>query len=270
MLPLIIKLQTGYTIDYNHPGEDRCPNCGGKVYHIDEDDYIVFCTAMTCAWRDRTFYPKGDIESKNNMWWSLVFRETKWNLLSNASWSGTRVAGDSIKYTDGRFGCSKERIANLGTEEKNPDIIIIYLGINDFLSCRTLGDWHEKHGTLEYGETIDTFSEGYALMLKGIKEQYPDAEVMCCTLFPSIGQYVLPTNYTNLEGTSLAAYNYVIKEVANYYKYDVINLYDCGINVGTMQQYTIEGLTHPNVAGMKKIRAKMISELDKIYIRKYK
>lgn len=59
MLPLIIKMQTGYTIDYNHPGEDRCPNCGGKVYHINEDDYIVFCTAMTCSWRDRTFYPKG-------------------------------------------------------------------------------------------------------------------------------------------------------------------------------------------------------------------
>ena len=59
MIPLFIKMQTGYTIDYNHPGEDRCPNCGGKVYHVNEDDYIVFCTAMTCSWRDRTFYPKG-------------------------------------------------------------------------------------------------------------------------------------------------------------------------------------------------------------------
>ena len=59
MLPFVIKLRTGYTIDYNHPGEDRCPRCGGKVYHINEDNYIVVCTAMTCSWHDRTFYPKG-------------------------------------------------------------------------------------------------------------------------------------------------------------------------------------------------------------------
>lgn len=59
MLPLIIKLGTGYTIDSNYPGEDRCPNCGGHVYHVVEDDYIVFCTPLACSWQDRTYYPKG-------------------------------------------------------------------------------------------------------------------------------------------------------------------------------------------------------------------
>lgn len=59
MLPIIIKIKTGYSIDYNYEGEDRCPCCGGRVYHIMEDGHIVFCTALGCQWRDRTFYPKG-------------------------------------------------------------------------------------------------------------------------------------------------------------------------------------------------------------------
>lgn len=59
MLPFMINIKTGYSIDYNHEGEDRCPCCSGKVYHVNEDDYIVFCTALGCQWRDRTFYPKG-------------------------------------------------------------------------------------------------------------------------------------------------------------------------------------------------------------------
>ena len=69
MLPLIIKMQTGYSIDYKYPGEERCPNCGGRVYHINEDDYIVFCTSPLCSWRDRTHYPKGvsyyEIQKRN-------------------------------------------------------------------------------------------------------------------------------------------------------------------------------------------------------------
>lgn len=35
------------------------PNCNGRVYHINEDDYIVYCTSIGCQWHDRSCYPKG-------------------------------------------------------------------------------------------------------------------------------------------------------------------------------------------------------------------
>lgn len=55
-----IKQISGYTIDRRYQGEDPCPRCGKmSVYHVMEDDYIVFCIEPGCSFRDRTFVPKG-------------------------------------------------------------------------------------------------------------------------------------------------------------------------------------------------------------------
>lgn len=69
MLESIIKLKTGYTIDRRYRGEDPCPLCGElSVYHVLEDDYIVFCVERGCSFNDKTFYPKGQsyYEAKRN------------------------------------------------------------------------------------------------------------------------------------------------------------------------------------------------------------
>lgn len=60
MLPIIIKKIYGFSIDYRFP-EGPCPRCGGEVYHIYDDDYVVFCTAPFCKWHDRTFYSKWEL-----------------------------------------------------------------------------------------------------------------------------------------------------------------------------------------------------------------
>ncbi len=73
MLPGIIKLSTGYTIDRRYRGEDPCPRCGAKsVYHIMEDDYTVFCTSIGCSFRDKTFYPKG------HSYYAIQRKELRW------------------------------------------------------------------------------------------------------------------------------------------------------------------------------------------------
>lgn len=58
MWPFVFKRKTGYSIDRRFPEKERCPKCGGKVYHIKEDDHTVFCTAMLCDWTSKTIYPK--------------------------------------------------------------------------------------------------------------------------------------------------------------------------------------------------------------------
>ena len=60
MLPFMIKIESGYTIDYRHKEAYRCPRCGGSVSHVKEDAYMVFCTAIGCNWwsigRTKTLY----------------------------------------------------------------------------------------------------------------------------------------------------------------------------------------------------------------------
>ncbi len=58
MLAFLFKRKTGYSIDRRYPKNEKCPICGGKVYHIKEDDNTVFCTAMLCNWTGSTIYPK--------------------------------------------------------------------------------------------------------------------------------------------------------------------------------------------------------------------
>lgn len=60
MLPFLIEKYTGYTIDHRYP-EGPCPRCGSPVYHVREDNYIVYCTGIFCRWHDETFHSKTDL-----------------------------------------------------------------------------------------------------------------------------------------------------------------------------------------------------------------
>ena len=55
-------------------------------------------------------------------------------LLKNCSWSGSECYGDSTSTTDASAGCSTKRVNDLANGSTNPDIIICYIGINDFFN----------------------------------------------------------------------------------------------------------------------------------------
>ena len=38
-----VVLPVGHTIDYDFSEEERCPHCSGQIYHIHEDNHIVYC-----------------------------------------------------------------------------------------------------------------------------------------------------------------------------------------------------------------------------------
>lgn len=61
-LEILLK---GYTIDWDCPCHEPCPKCGRvSVYHVNEDDYKVFCTRLFCNYEDTTFNSKRDQFSK--------------------------------------------------------------------------------------------------------------------------------------------------------------------------------------------------------------
>lgn len=54
MIPAIIKLMYGYTIDLNNTEDEPCPKCGGVVCHVKENSHKVFCTNSLCSFQDET------------------------------------------------------------------------------------------------------------------------------------------------------------------------------------------------------------------------
>ena len=233
------------------------------------------------------FYPKtgtGYVSSVDDMWWKKLADETGLSILKNASWSGSCVTNESTAYSTAQCASTNARINDLADNGTNPDIIICYIGINDFFQVRSNGTRYSK-ALGDYtaltalsaqpedemqSETFypTTFSEAYALMLGKIMTTYPSAKVYCCTLpeanphnsnyqgdtdgFPVFNQLSTPL--------TLVSYNDRIRTLARNMGARIIELHDCGINYWNVNSYTQDGL-HPLITGHELIKNKIKSAL---------
>lgn len=231
-----------------------------------------------------SFYPKGELTKVNQTWWKILESESGMILNSNASWSGGKCSGDSSSTTNGAAGCSTKRINDLANNGVAPDIVICFVGINDFRINNVdtpIGNWDSSKEIPSDSTNISTFSEAYAIMVDKIMKTYPHARVFCCTLLltgKSTKDYDNPGKYPikNESGVVLEEYNKVIRDVANGLGADVIELTKCGLHFYNFQDYTvvdpssdngIEGsiydvdFLHPNIEGHKLVASKMLTEL---------
>ncbi len=145
------------------------------------------------------------------------------NVLVNNSYSGDKVTGH------GQTRCEQlhdDTGTNAGT---NPDIIAVYLGINDF----------------DGGVANDTFKTSYDTMISKMVAKYEEADIYLFTLLPNKVK-------EDSDSAKLLAYNTAIREIAEKYGCTVVDLYeDSGITAENMAQYTNDSdCLHPNMAGM--------------------
>lgn len=205
------------------------------------------------------YYPRDGVESYSVMWWSKVINSMQLEKNVNASWSGSKVTGDSTSTT-GEVGCSDARINEL-SNNTNPDIIFVYIGTNDFASNVTLGTFTSTDEIPEDG-TITEFSKAYALMLHKIRNTYPDSVVYCITSFEGrrvSGDTTYPVKNTN--GNTLHEFNHQIKEIAHIFSCNVIDLNEACVNFWDISKFTVDGTLHPNALGMQIIADKVIETL---------
>ena len=180
-------------------------------------------------------------------WWGRIIGFLGANLLVNNSWSGCLVSAEDKEGDGFPSGCSKRRIEMLGVPHKtnkaydvNPDVIIIYMGTNDWA----------------YGIQPAVFKDGYDAMLNGISNRYPDATVWCCTLcsskISSKPQFMFPTEPG---GYSIETYNDIIKERAKSYDYELIDFASFKVPYDS-----IDG-SHPNAEGMRTLTELVAKEM---------
>ena len=201
-----------------------------------------------------TFYPSGNITTVEKTWWKQLIDNNEMTLVKNASWSGSCVTGNSTSTTDASAGCSTARINDLSNGTDTPEIIVVYIGINDFAltNHRELGNYDGSTAIPSEG-TITTFSEAYGLMLYKILSKYHSSKVFCCTLLETAHtsydtgeNAVFPTKNNN--GVLLSQYNDRIRSIATNLGARVIDLHSCGIHYWNLTYNTIDKL-HPNSDG---------------------
>ena len=209
------------------------------------DGYSVFFSEDVCE--------KSKVLGKNDTWWGQVIDYVGGELLINNAWSGSCVT--KMPDRDGLFpsACSDERTNGLHMECVKPDVIMIYLGINDW--AKGLGMPGKGYRGRKSEEGTIPFETAYQIMIQKLKVNYPDAEIWCCTLCPTFmsadTSFVFPAMFG---GIHIEEYNQVIRETARREGCRLLDLY-----LYQTPYDTIDG-THPNNSGMRTLATLVLRE----------
>ena len=187
------------------------------------------------------------VSSVKETWWMRLITDLGWTLCRNNSVSGSCCSTGARQ--DRVSACLKQRTGALADERGNaPDVILIYIGTNDFYRCVKPGSWD---GEGEIPADVRTFREAYATMLRDVKRNYPNARVFCCTLPYSVRtEPGHPITGCNEIGIPRTEWNAIIRRMADLFDCEVIDLDASGFCRENIYRCTGDGHgLHPNAEG---------------------
>lgn len=166
------------------------------------------------------------VATVEDTWWMQVIRALGGTFLSNLSISGNTI------ITAGKMGgFPPQRLRQLTVEEKTPDHILLYAGLNDAI----------------FELPLPVFQQEYALLLTRLREIYPQAQVHCGTLI--LGAVNGDQNSMRCLVQRLAPYNQAIRTAAAQEGAHLVDLAALGV------RYTALDATHPTGQGMRQLAA---------------
>ncbi len=112
------------------------------------------------------------IHSVYDTWWAKVNQSLHAYLCVNNSYSGSTVTGVAFPS-----GGSDQRCSGLHTQLYQPDMILVYLGINDF--GKGIPPFRKR---ISIKKDRLVFYDAYAYMLDKLQTNYPHANIVCGTL----------------------------------------------------------------------------------------
>lgn len=201
------------------------------------------------------------LKSVYDTWWAKVNQFLGAYLCVNNSYSGSSVSGLVFPA-----GCCQERVMNMHTSEYTPDLILIYLGFNDFgygvpISCAPISNKGQTN--LQY------FEDAYHQMLTGLRYFYSNAKIICATLMRTTLQgnskWAFPER---LCGIRLEEYNDAIRRAAANCHIDLVDLAKFHVSFSDFSKRdsryeTLDG-THPTAKGHQMIADEWITCLSNI------
>lgn len=202
------------------------------------------------------YYPNSVRIEVEETWWQQLIDVLDMELCVNNSWSGSAV----FKERSGAEAAYINRCVELHNNAgETPDVILIYLGTNDFSAFR--GSWgtadaidytaliiEGENGVYTYA-TPETVSEAYAIMLHKIQQKYPDALVYGIGLLAQGS--VSPT---------MANCNNELKAVMEHFEVPYVEL-ESLTDSEEEHEALMANLLHPKEEGMDQITARVIETM---------
>lgn len=247
-----IRYRGSESRDY-HAWRERNPYYGKRFSVLGDSISTLegFNPRGNALFYDQERREKTGVWEMGDTWWGKVIDFFGGELLVNDSWSGSRVTRNPESVEQFPAGCSSRRTGNLHMNDVQPDVILVHLGVNDWARAVTLDPWD-----LPPEERDTCFSTAYSLMLSRLKENYPNAEIWCCTLgetyMETRPEFRFPEAFG---GISIREYNYRITNAALAAGCCVADIHSQEIPCDT-----IDG-THPTAMGMDTLAMLMIRQM---------
>lgn len=213
-------------------------------------------TLAGCNPPDYNVFYEGDkqvmsgVYSPGDTWWGQVIEGLGGKLLVNNAFSGSLVCRHPACQIQS-YGCSDERTSMLGKNGQAPDVVMVYLGTNDWGGGLGIRPCTED-------DPLSVFSEAYCAMLEKIRRNYPQAEIWCFTLAVSVNRHQNDWHFPySISGWHIEVYCDLIRTCAEKVGCRVIDLYK-----NAKPYDTIDGF-HPSAEGMRTISEAVLEQLQK-------
>ena len=203
--------------------------------------------------------------SVEDTFWMQIINEFDMNLLVNNSWSGSKILDSNISAAGYNTRPTQLHDDNGENEGITPDVIVSFMGNNDFTSNTTAGTINDElfttiQGYVDNGTNYvpTTFAEGYIMMVYKMTKTYPNAKIF---LFNMALRTATPSSL-------LITYNEIIETVSEHYDCYVVDLTNSIMSGTDYAYYTIGDNLHPNAAGMDVWTDLVIEKFKECYINK--
>ena len=254
--PTLDGTQSGNNDNQSSPSSNQQPVTlrsvlSGKNFSVLGDSISTFAgysnnaaTTNSTIGSNAVYYNGNNIITNvNDTWWMQAVNETGMNLLVNNAWSGDTIASRGKTRA---MQLHDDTGSNAGT---TPDIIAVYIGIND----------------MKNGSTVSAFETNYQTMISNMRTTYPNADIFVLTHVP---YYFSSATVQSMTNDQLEQFNNVIRNIANQTTNCFVVDYfaDSGITQDNFRTYMGDAGLHPNALGMDKITETLINAFEERYL----
>ena len=185
-------------------------------------------------------------------WWGQAVKALGGTVLVNNSFLGSTVCKRKGSEFPS-FGCSDERTSSLHRGDIYPDVIMVFMGINDW-GC---GIQPEAKSEADACSPY-VFSSAYGMMLSKLRASYPLADIVCFTLPVSLYKNGEPFPYS-YGGIHIEEYCSVIRRAAKEHGCLIADLY-----AASEPYSTVDGF-HPDAKGMETLARAVTEEISLLF-----
>ena len=254
----------------------------GKNISILGDSISTFCLGgdswsnnqeynTTIAGNDVWYNSQQRLKSVDDTYWKIIIDRFSLNLVVNNSYSGNLMMDSA--WGNAGFIRAEELHANtdgMNPKGTKPDIIIIYLGTNDYDLNRHIGtadDIDTNNYVMDdegkfQSYRVKSFIDAYAYAIYKINCLYDEPDIFVITLLPNgmMPESIVP----GLRGK----YNDAIKYMSQLYSnVTVVDLdADSQISTENYYKYYADRCLHPNEEGMKSIADAVFKAFERRYV----